>query len=184
MIGTFLGRRTSFLRLARPDGNPPGLPDLVSGRRAARGLPDWLAIEADQGCHRNHVPVVVLDDRDERALIARAQEVQIARSHFEAVDVAVAVEAEHARLDCLERAAADPRSVQPSGNVQEIQMRPSRRRADPVHHVARCEHRQVEGLAVERDEQRRALDALDDPAEHRCFFRGRPQEKLLDDETT
>ena len=98
----------------------------VLGREAALQR-QRLAVEAHQRDHRDDVPRVVLDDAEERARVARPQEVQVAGAHVARRDVVDPLEAEDVALEGDEparaRAAARSLLVHAPRDVQEVEVR-------------------------------------------------------------
>src|SRR5258707_13827549 len=107
---------------------------------------------------------------------------RIARRDVRAVDIRIAHESQDCGLDGFQRTGTDTTLVEPPRNVEQIQMRAVAGLRKTIHDVPTVECRNVEGFPVERDEERRFLDAPRDVSEQRLLLGWRSQKQLLDDD--
>ncbi len=128
-------------------------------------------------------PSVVMDDRQNRLSVARAQEVPVARRNVDASDVTRStVEAEDFLFEGTKVRPRQAPLVNATRHVQEVQVRTRRHGRHSVHDAAALQERQIEGFAVERDEQGGALHELGEPRQERAFLAGFFEQELLEHE--
>ncbi len=111
-----------------------------------------LAVEPDQRGHADDIPGVVLDDLFERAVVASSQVVRVAGRDIHARDVRPAHEAEHFTLQADQAARAEAAFVQPTRDMQQIEVRAVGQFGPPIHDHAPIQQRQIEGFSVVRHE--------------------------------
>ena len=143
-------RGTRAIRRAGPPARTPG--PARPGRRPAPGPARRRRVagleDAEQPGQRPDVLVVVADDGRERLRGAAAQEPEVAARDLPAVDVAVPVQAQQARLGGSQPGVAQPVAEHPADDRQEVEVAGMDRRGPAVHPVPGDEQRPVEAAAV------------------------------------
>ena len=128
---------------------------------------------------RDHIACVVLEDRRDDGRIALPQVIEIGVGNQRAGNVGHATIIEDALLELAERGRPEAVAPQPSGGMEQIEMRFVDRDLAPQRHdEARAKYRQVERLAVVRAACAERLDLIAQRG-NEAAFRGEVKEQML-----
>ncbi len=137
LAASLLGQRALAERLgasAKGQGQLGGARRVVGAPGTSQGLRrayeiggaerrEGAAVQPHERGERDDVPGVVIDDLDERSVVAHAKVVSVACRDLGSRHVPVALVAEHPVLDGAERAPREPCAMDPPRDVDQIEVR-------------------------------------------------------------